>query len=280
MRIFDTHNHLWEYNEKYFSWISAEMDVIKRDFSIAELHKLSTANNVHYNVLVQAIPEMWETEKLLEIANQSNRVAGVTGWVDVAKGEAIVPDLMRLIEVSNKLCGIRYMSQGLAPEHMLEDKFIEGVRSVGRLGLMYELLVSDSQLEQVARLIDVCSDVFFIINHIAKPDIQQGKIKTWQVSMEKIADFKNVYCKLSGMVTEANLSTWHPSDIYPYIDVIMKCFGDARVMYGSDYPVCLLAATYKQVLDLVVTWFDNNPQFSLENILFNNAQSIYLNRQY
>ncbi|QGP55921.1 putative metal-dependent hydrolase of the TIM-barrel fold protein [Piscirickettsia salmonis] len=78
------------------------------------------------------------------------------------------------------------------------------------------------------------------------------------------------------MVTEANLSTWHPSDIYPYIDVIMKCFGDARVMYGSDYPVCLLAATYKQVLDLVVTWFDNHPQFSLENILFNNAQSIYL----
>ncbi|ODN43520.1 amidohydrolase family protein [Piscirickettsia litoralis] len=205
MKIFDSHNHIWECKGEHFSWITEEMSIIKRDFSIDDLLMLSEENNVQYNLLVQAVPEVWETEKLLAVAEQNERIAGVIGWVDVAKGRAVIADIKKLIEQSDKLCGIRYMSQGIVPEHLIQEKFVEGVRSVGQLGLIYELLVNESQLEYVEKLISLCPDVLFVLNHIAKPDIKQGRIKAWSKAIENIARFQNVHCKLSGMVTEADL---------------------------------------------------------------------------
>lgn len=280
MYIFDTHNHIWKCSGKHFEWITDSMHVIKRDFLIGDLLKVLKENGVTHNILVQATPEIDETKTLLDIADKHQMVAGVIGWVDIPKGVNIASDLTIFKAQSQKLSGIRYMSQGLNPNHLIAKNFIDGVKTVAKFGLIYELLVDRHQLDHVSELVSLCPDVFFILNHMGKPNIKSQEIKHWHTSIEQISSFKNVYCKLSGMVTEANIDTWRPCDIYPYIEVIMQNFGDDRVLYGSDYPVCLLAASYKETLNVILSWFNKHPRFSLEKVLFKNAENIYLKKNY
>ena len=274
--IFDTHNHLWLLKGEHFSWITDEMAEIKKDFLLSDLQSVMDNNIVVGSILVQAQPDLQETEWLIEIARTEPRIKGVIGWVDVSKGNGIEKDLDQLMLAPGILKGIRYMSQGLPPEHLYSDKFVEGVQCIGRKGLIYELLITHTQIEAAEKLIRQCPETTFVINHIAKPDIASGNIKAWSDGISVIAErHSNVYCKLSGMVTEANWKSWKKEDIYPYISVAAEKFGPDKIMFGSDWPVSLLAAQYSQVVELLESWLAENPEFPPENIFIKNAQTLY-----
>ncbi|MCJ2377648.1 amidohydrolase family protein [Vibrio sp. ZSDZ34] len=277
MRIFDSHNHIWRCEGEHFAWITDDLKVIKRDFSISDLESVLADNKVEKSVLVQAVPEIWETRELLDIAEASDTVVGVIGWVDVTKGNQVGEDIASLKQSYSKLCGIRYMSQGLPPEHLMESQFVEGVKQVGNEGLIYELLITTAQLQQATKLVSQCPDMTFIVEHIAKPAIRDGEFEQWSDDLHTLAAYPNVHCKLSGIVTEADFASWNASEITPYMDAVLSAFGENRVIYGSDYPVCLLAASYPQVLTLVTNWLNDNPEVSADKILYSNAEALYLN---
>ncbi len=274
-KIIDTHNHLWVCQGESFDWINKD-SVIRRDFLIEDLEKTLQTCHVTGSILVQAEANLEETESLLAIARQSNLVQGVIGWCAVSKGKAVSADLERLLAHSNQLKGIRYLSQGLPAEHLYQADFIEGVRQVGQAGLVYELLVTASQLPAAAKLIERCPDVSFVIEHIAKPAIRTRQINQWQQDISHIAShYPNVACKVSGLVTEADLKHWNFDDLSPYLDVVFACFGMERVLFGSDWPVCLLAASYQQWLDVLNQYFEQNNLTQTQAFYAGNAQKIY-----
>lgn len=274
--IIDTHNHLWKCEGEHFSWI-LEGSVIRRDFSIEELKQTLLAHGVSGSVLVQAVPTLEESCWLLEIARQEPLVKAVVGWVDVAAGAAAVDKgLDLLLQCSSKLKGIRYMSQGLPPGHLFDDDFVEGVRAIGARGLVYELLIKAGQLDAAERLIECCPQVSFVIEHIAKPDIRHHVIEPWRSSIARIAQrHANVSCKLSGMVTEADHENWVEADIEPYMTVVFDAFGPDRVMFGSDWPVSLLAADYGRLVSLCDSHLRSHPGIDRDKFYALNAERIY-----
>lgn len=274
-KIIDSHTHLWHCKGTYFDWIDAESP-IRRDFLIQDLEKVLRENSVAGAVLVQAMPEIDETRWLLDIAEQSNPIKGVIGWVDINKGKAVTNDIDALMGHSTLLKGIRYMSQGLDPNHLTTLQFIDGVKAVGEAGLVYELLIIEAQLAAAHQLISACPDVQFVIEHIAKPNIREGRIDVWQKGIEAIAkDFENVACKVSGVVTEADLASWGLQYIEPYLAVIFENFGTARTLFGSDWPVCLLAATYQTWLATVDQFLREQQIQHTEAFFAENAVRIY-----
>lgn len=281
MRIIDTHNHLWNYSRERFSWITDELAAIRKDFFINDLLATLADNQISESILVQAVPELSETQWLLDISAAAPEVRGVIGWVEVPKGNGVLGELKKLQEHAGTLKGIRYMSQGLPASHLVEKNFIEGVQCIGAQGLVYELLITAVQLEAAEKLIAQCPDVCFVIEHIAKPAIRQGEITKWASDLRTIADrYPNVYCKLSGMATEANYTKWRSvddawSEIEPYMRVVFKTFGDHRVMFGSDWPVSLLALPYADTLQLCRRFLKNNPQYSADNFFHKVAEKVY-----
>lgn len=274
--VFDTHNHLWKLNDEYLGWIDESMQAIKKDFIIQDLEDVLSANGVVSSILVQAQPIMSETEELLRIADDSELVKGVVGWVDVKKGKEIKRDLAELLSVSKSLKGIRYISQGLPAEHLTQAGFIDGVREVGERGLVYELLITTGQLSHAEQLVAACPETTFVIEHMAKPNIKQQEIAAWKDGITTIATrHANVYCKLSGLVTEADWDNWKHNDFAPYMTTVLQAFGEDRVIFGSDWPVCSLAADYSQVLELALWGLERNPDISVDKVMFKNAATLY-----
>lgn len=281
MRIIDTHNHIWHCHGEHFAWITDELSAIRRDFLIEDLQGVLAENQVDGAILVQAIPAMTETEWLLEVAEENDNIQGVIGWVDISQGAAIKDDLLRLQNKSRYLKGIRYMSQGLPDAHLLTPTFIEGVRCVGAQGLVYELLITSRQLGAVSQLISACPEVTFVIEHAAKPAICEGEITAWRETLMQIGrEHHNVYCKLSGLITEADYSRWTgPEQAYqeiePYISAVFAAFGTERVMYGSDWPVSLLALPYAEVLGLYQRYLQTHHTLSSDNFFYHVAENVY-----
>ncbi|POT56899.1 amidohydrolase [Citrobacter amalonaticus] len=281
MRIIDTHNHIWHCHGEHFAWITDSLSSIRRDFLIEDLEVVLAENHVEGAILVQAIPTIAESEWLLEIAEGNDNIRGVIGWVDISQGAAIKSDLQRLQNKSRCLKGIRYMSQGLPDEHLLTPAFIEGVRCVGEQGLVYELLITSQQLEAARLLISACPEVTFVIEHAAKPAIRNGEIAEWREKLMQTArEHRNVYCKLSGLITEADYSRWTgPEQAYreiePYIDAVFAAFGTERVMYGSDWPVSLLGLPYAEVLGLYQRYLQTHRTLSSDNFFYRVAKNVY-----
>lgn len=275
-RIIDTHNHLWEIGGSHFDWINDEMSVIRRNFYANDLLEILSSNNVGGSILVQAVPELEETEWLLDIAEENEFVKGVIGWCDISKGSECGKDIQKLLERSKLLKGIRYMSQDLPPDHLIDRNFIEGVMEVGRQGLVYELLIKHNQLESAIELVKACPDTTFVVEHIAKPDIKNGNLEKWAQDIKKLADISDkVNCKISGMVTEADWKNWSKEDFEPYIRTVFEAFGEDRVVFGSDWPVLMVAASYDQVIGLVSDWLDENDSFDKDKFFYDNAMRIY-----
>jgi L-fuconolactonase len=281
MNIIDTHNHLWHCEGEHFSWITPDLAAIRRDFLSDDLREVLGRNQITGSILVQAVPTLQETRWLLNLADQIPQVKGIIGWVDVAQGRAIAPELQRLQAGSPYLKGIRYMSQGLPAEHLIAPDFVEGVRCIGEKGLVYELLITAQQLDSAEQLIARCPDVKFVIEHIGKPAIRKKEVEPWRNALTFIANqHANVYCKLSGMVTEANYGAWENEfaaydELEPYIDIVLSAFGDRRVMYGSDWPVSLLAMPYIQVLALIQRYIRQHHNISPDRIFHSVAEEFY-----
>lgn len=245
----DSHQHFWKYDPVRDSWINDEMSVIKGDFLPEDLQPILKENNVDGCVAVQADQSETETEFLLSLADANDFIKGVVGWVDLTSDD--LEDRLAYFSTFPRLKGFRHIVQGQPAGFMLNPRFIEGVKKLSSFGFTYDLLIYHFQLEEAISFLRKVDDAKIVVDHIAKPSIATGEITPWDQHMKMVAQFPNVSCKISGMVTEGNWKSWTNTDFHPYIDTVLDAFGPSRLMYGSDWPVCLVAGTYSDQMMIV-----------------------------
>jgi len=249
--IVDAHHHFWDPATADYPWLTDELAVIRRAFGPDDLAPLLRSAGVDASVLVQTRSNREETVDFLAVAERTSWIRGVVGWVDLTD-PAIDEALARLRERpgGQRLVGIRHQAHDEPdPDWLLRDDVVRGIEAVGRAGLVYDLLVRPRELPAALALARRLPDVRFVVDHIAKPPIASGALEPWAAGMAAFRELEHVACKVSGMVTEADWSTWTPADLQPYVDHVLEVFGPERLLFGSDWPVCLLAATYEQVVD-------------------------------
>lgn len=273
MKIIDTHQHFWKYNPDDYGWITDDMRVIRKDFLPADLSLVLKENAVDTCISVQADQTEAETDWLLQMADENDFIAGVVGWVDLRSQQ--IEERLKHYSKFPKLKGFRHVLQGEEPSFMLQENFLNGISKLQQFGFTYDILIFPQHLDAALQLVQQFPDQPFIIDHIAKPYIKDKKIDGWKAGIEKIARFKNVYCKLSGMVTEADWKNWTEEELHPYIDVIVNSFGTNRILFGSDWPVCLLASSYEKWLQVVNGYFAAFTSEEQENVFSKNAIRFY-----
>lgn len=251
--ILDAHHHLWRYSPDEYGWISDEMSVLARDFTVADLRATAAKCGVTGSIAVQARQTVAETEQLLDIAEADDFVRGVVGWAPLARPE--VTKTLDRWSTRSKLKGLRHVVQD-EPDagFLLRDDFNRGVAEALRRGLTYDILIFARHLPAAAEFVDRHPNGRFVLDHIAKPRIAAGDIEPWRSQMIELARRPNVACKMSGVVTEADWSNWSAHSIRPYLDAALEAFGPTRLMYGSDWPVCLLASSYERWAEVVTDW--------------------------
>ncbi len=243
MRI-DSHHHFWKYSAKEYDWISNEMSVIRRDFLPPHLSAEIKQAGIDAVVSVQARQSVEETRFLLDFASRNPFIKGVVGWVPL-----VAKDAARQIEAFHghpKLRGFRHVVQGEPDDaFILRPDFNEGIKALHHWGYIYDILIFEKHLPNSIVFVDRHPQQVFVIDHIAKPVIKTNSFDAWAKNMREMAKRSNVYCKVSGMVTEADWKNWKPADLKPYVDAAVQAFGPQRCMYGSDWPVSELAASYE-----------------------------------
>jgi len=274
MRI-DAHHHLWYYNSIEYDWIDESMSVIKKNFLIYELKNVLDKNDIDGSIVVQARQSVEETNWLLELATKSDEIKGVVGWIDL-KSDTLNHQLTQYA-THNKLVGFRHVLQGETdPNFMLDERFIEGLKLLEKFGFTYDLLIHANQLPTAIEMLDKVPSLKVVIDHIAKPDIKTGEnFSRWQYGMKTLANKPNIYCKVSGMVTEADWNNWQHKDFIPYLDTIFECFGSERLMFGSDWPVCLVAGEYSEIKQIVHDYLSSKNKETINNIFGINAAKFY-----
>jgi len=249
MRI-DAHQHFWIFDPVRDNWINDDMAAIQRDFLPADLKPILQQNNIDGCIAVQADQSEMQNSFLLELASENDFIKGVVGWVDL-RAKNIEERLDYYSQFSN-MKGFRHVLQGEEDRAlMLKPEFMNGIGKLKKHGFTYDILIYTDQLQYVPGFVNVFPDQKFVIDHIAKPDIKNHKIGDWAKQMRAIAELDNVWCKVSGMVTEADWKNWKPEDFEPYLDVVFEAFGVEKVMFGSDWPVCQVAASYSAMADIV-----------------------------
>lgn len=273
MRL-DAHQHFWKYSPDEYGWINDAMAVLRRDFLPQDLNPLLAAEGFDGSIAVQARQSIEETRWLLELAAQNDIVKGVVGWVDLRS-----PDLPAQIEQftqSGKLVGVRHVVQDEPDdEFMLRSDFRNGIARLHDFDLAYDILIYPRQLSAAAKLVREFPEQRFVLDHIAKPLIAEGRMDPWDREIRELAKAENVWCKLSGMVTEARWQEWKPDDFGPYLDVVLNAFGPARLMIGSDWPVCTVAGTYSRTMSLVRDYIKQLTSSEQEGILGANCARFY-----
>jgi L-fuconolactonase len=243
MRI-DAHHHFWRYDPAQYAWIDETMSVLRRDFLPAHLAAELRQAEIGGAVSVQARQTVAETAWLLELAERHDFIRGVVGWLPLAS-PTVREELARFAP-NHRLKGVRHVLQGEADdEYMLRADFNAGLDAMRPFGLAYDILIFERHLPGTLKLVDRHPNQVFVLDHVAKPRIWDNLLQPWKDLIRDLARRENVYCKLSGMVTEADWQRWTPQQLRPYAEVVLEAFGPRRVMFGSDWPVCLLAATYE-----------------------------------
>jgi len=246
----DSHHHLWKYSPADYPWISEEMKPIRKDFLVPELTHAIEAANINGVVTVQARQSLVETDWLLELAYRNDFMRGIVGWVPLT--DPAVGSHLEKYWHYPKLKAVRHVLQDEPDDfYILREDFNRGVSQLEDVGLRYDILIFERHLPQTIKFVDRHPTQIFILDHIAKPDIKSRVLSPWREHMRELARRENVYCKLSGMVTEADWNTWTENDLRPYIDVVLECFGPRRLMFGSDWPVSLLACGYEKWIEVV-----------------------------
>lgn len=246
----DAHHHFWIYSAAEYDWINDEMAVLQRDFLPRDLAPLLTENGIDGSIAVQARQSLEETRWLLELAGQNDFIRGVVGWVDLCSSE--LTSQLDTFTGQKKLVGVRHVVQGEPDdEFMLRPEFRRGIGRLREYGLVYDLLLYPKHLPVAAKLVREFPEQRFVLDHVAKPLIADGVLEPWARDIRALARFENVTCKLSGMVTEARWGKWTPQDFRPYLEVVLEAFGPARLMIGSDWPVCTVSAGYGTTLSIV-----------------------------
>lgn len=273
MRI-DAHQHYWVYNPSEYAWIDDSMPTIRRNFLPDDLRPELKRENFDGSVLVQTRQTWEETRWLLELAATSPGILGVVGWADLRSPE--VHSQLETIAGNPKLVGIRHIVQSEPDDNfLLRDEFLHGVSVLEEFGLAYDILIYTRHLRVAAEFVKRFPRQRFVLDHMAKPPIKGGEIKFWSDGIRRLAEFPNVYCKLSGLVTEADWQHWTPDQINPYLEVAFEAFGPDRLMIGSDWPVCLVAASYQQVISIIGNHMQAYSKAVQDAVMGGNAQRFW-----
>ncbi len=270
----DTHQHFWKYNPAKHSWIGDEMAVIQKDFMPVDLLPILDAAGVSACIAVQTDENEVENDFLLSLAKENRFIKGVIGWVDFLANN--IYDRIAYYNDFKTIKGFRYILQDKKQRDLiLSNEFIRGVFAMNNYDLVYELLVYPDQLNYVEQFVKHFPDQIFVLNHLAKPSIKSGEIIQWERAITALARHENVYCKLSGMITEADWKNWSYKDLAPYIDAVFSSFGIDRVMFGSDWPVCNLAGGYGKVMGVAEKWVSDLSSNEQEKFWSLNAIKCY-----
>ena len=248
MRI-DSHHHFWRYDPVEYNWINEDMRRIRRDFLPSDLKQEIDAAGIDGVISVQARQSLDETHWLLELADANDFIKGVVGWVPLVS--PTVADMIAPLAQHKKLKAVRHVLQGEPSQYMLWDDFNNGLRAIKPFGLVYDIVIFENQLPYAIEFVDRHPDQVFVLDHVAKPRIKDKLLEPWRTKMIELAKRPNVYCKLSGMATEADYTAWTPQQLRPYLDTALKAFGPSRLMFGTDWPVCLVAVEYGRWHDIV-----------------------------
>jgi L-fuconolactonase len=273
MKIIDTHQHFWKYDPVNYSWINDEMAVIRKDFLPGDLAVVVNEHKLNGTVAVQADQTEAETDWLLQLAAKNDFIKGVVGWVDLRSSN--IEKRLQHYQQFSKLKGFRHVLQGEEPSFMLQKDFLNGISKLQQYNFTYDILIFPKHLAAALELVQQFPEQKFVIDHVAKPYIKDEKIDEWKTGMQQLAQQSNVYCKISGMVTEADWKNWTADDLRPYIDVVVESFGIDRIMYGSDWPVCLVASSYKRWLQTVKDYFSSYSTEDQEKVFSSNAIKFY-----
>lgn len=273
MRI-DSHQHFWNYHPVKDAWISDDMKVIQQDFLPADLLPLLEKNNIDGCVVIQADQSEEETHFLLELAEQNDFIKGVVGWVDF-KSEDIV-ERLEYFSQFKKLKGFRHIVQGESEDDfLLREDFCNGIAELANYNFTYDLLILPKHLNYAISFVKRFPEQAFVIDHLAKPNFKEGHFTDWETGIKELATHENVYCKVSGMVTEADWVNWKQEDFSYCLDVLVANFGIDRLLFGSDWPVSLLAASYDESCSIIGKYFSNFSQEEQDKIWGANAVKFY-----
>ncbi len=272
MRI-DSHQHFWRYSAAEYPWIKPAWP-IRRDFLPEDLEPLLRTAGIEGCIAVQARQSLEETRWLLELADQSPFIKGVVGWVDLRSDE--VEGQLGRFASHPRFVGVRHVVQDEPDDNFMSgETFQRGIAALKPFGLTYDILVFPRQLHAAIRLVETFPDQPFVLDHIAKPPIKDGKLDPWREQIHALAQRPNCSCKVSGMVTEADWAGWKAADFKPYLEVIVEAFGIDRLMYGSDWPVCLLAGEYQRIYGLATGFADQFSAGDREKFFGGNAAIFY-----
>lgn len=252
MQKIDSHQHFWHYHPVKDNWITDEMAVIKKDFLPQELMPLLTQNGLDGCIAVQSAQSEFETEFLITLARNNPFIKGVVGWVDLLADD--LEERLQHYRQQSIVKGFRHILQAEAGDFMLSKNFQRGLSLLTKHNFTYDILIYSSQIKFAGDLVANHPNQRFVIDHLAKPKIKTQEIGDWKKGIKTIAGYKNVYCKVSGFGTEAEWSTWQPGDVKPYFNMVFDAFGIDRLMYGSDWPVNLLAGGYNKSIDCLIEY--------------------------
>ena len=273
MRI-DAHQHFWRYNPEEYGWIDDSMSVLRRDFLPQDLKPELEAAGFDACIAVQARQTLDETKSLLELAERNPFIAGVVGWVDLRADD--VRDQLANFSKSPKLVGVRHVVQAEPNDRfLLRPDFLRGVARLEEFNLAYDILIFPRHLPVAIEFVQQFPRQRFVLDHLAKPFIKAQTLEPWATHLRQLAQFPNVFCKLSGMVTEADWKLWKPENFTPYLEVAVESFGPDRLMIGSDWPVCKVAGSYAEVISLVTKFLGSYTQADREKVRGGVAQKFY-----
>ena len=270
----DSHHHLWTYNRAEYGWIDDSMEILKREYLPEELKEECSRAGISGTVAVQARQSLEETAWLLSLAESAPWIKGVVGWLDLRSVE-LGTQLDRYAP-HPKLVGIRHVLQDEPDRNfMLQPPFLNGIAQLEPHHLAYDILIQHEQLDQAARLVSGFPGQKFVLDHLGKPPIREGGLQPWRRKLEQLADHPNVWCKISGMVTEADHRHWTYEGLLPYLDAAVEAFGTERIMVGSDWPVCRLAAEYTEVISIPRRYFSKWSSGDQQKVFYQNAIDCY-----
>jgi L-fuconolactonase len=272
--VIDAHHHFWKFDSRRDAWITEDMQVLRADYLPDQLEVVYRKKGISGSVLVQTNASETENNFLLDMAEKNPYIRGVVGWIDLTS-----EDLYRNLAIYKQyplLKGFRHLLQGEERRDlMLDPVFKKGIGLLSQFGYSYDLLILPDQLGYAEELVAAFPEQRFVIDHMAKPFIKQGVIAEWKQAIKRFAPYQHVFCKISGLVNEADWEYWEHEDFRPYIDSVVETFGTKRIMFGSDWPVCLLAATYDQVKDIADDYFYSFTTTEQADFFGNNAKDFY-----
>ena len=270
----DAHQHFWIYNLVDYTWMTDDLYLLRRNFLPPELEPLLLENGFLGSIAVQARQTEQETEFLLELAKKFPFIKGIVGWVDLSS--PYLENSLKKLTRNKILKGIRHVIHDEPdPDFMLGKEFLRGIETLQNHDLTYDILIKPQHLPNTIKLVGMFPDLPFVVDHIAKPNIKDNIMSPWKVLIRDLAGYPNVFCKVSGLVTEANWTTWKEEDFYPYLDVLFNAFGVDRTMIGSDWPVCTVAGSYGEVMNIVEKYIQDFNVNDQKKILGGNCAQFY-----